>query len=67
MRQSLLFLAISLTLLYMIGGSEALTNALTNMFVLASVQVIRHFLDSRNQVPQQRLRKRTDGDFKSRS
>jgi hypothetical protein len=51
MRKALLFLAISLTLVYLIGGPDDLVEALTRLFVLGGIQVIRHVLDQGSSPP----------------
>jgi hypothetical protein len=45
MLKALLFLAIPLTLVYLIGGSDDVIEALTKLFVLAGIQVVRHVLN----------------------
>ena len=45
MRKALLFLAVPLTLVYLIGGSDDVIEALTRLFVLAGIQVVRHVLN----------------------
>ena len=44
MRKALLILAIPLILVYLIGGSDALIEALTRLFVLGALQVVMHVL-----------------------
>ena len=56
MLKALLFLAIPLTLVYFIGGSDDLIEALTRLFVLGGIQVVRHFLNQTATSPR-RLRK----------
>jgi hypothetical protein len=64
MRNALLYLALPLTLLYLLGGSEALVDALTKVVVLSGVQLITHYLDQSvknqhrlKQVEERRLKK----------
>ena len=45
MRNALLFLAILLTILFLVGGSDALTEALIRLIVLGGIQVITHHLN----------------------
>jgi hypothetical protein len=45
MRNALLFLAITLTILFLAGGPDALTEALIRLFVLGGIQVITHYLN----------------------
>lgn len=44
MRNALLCLALSLALLYFVGGTPAVVEALIRMFVLGAVQVITYHL-----------------------
>ena len=64
MRNALLFLAILLTLLLLVGGPESLIEALTRLVVLAGMQIITHYLNQSvvrgqtlKQVERPRLRK----------
>ena len=45
MRNALLYLAIPLIVLYLLGGSEALIDALTKIVVLSGIQLITRSLD----------------------
>ena len=45
MRNALLYLAIPLIVLYLVGGSEALIDALAKVVVLSGVQLITRYLD----------------------
>ena len=59
MLKALLFLAIPLTLVYLIGGSDDVIEALTKLFVLGGIQVIRHVLDQSSSPP--RTLKKAEG------
>ena len=45
MRNALLFLAILLTLILIVGGPEPLIEALTRLIVLAGMQILTHYLN----------------------
>jgi hypothetical protein len=51
MRNALLYLALPLALLYLLGGSEALIEALTKVVILSGVQLITHYLDQGSKSP----------------
>ena len=64
MRNAVLYLALPLILLYLLGGSEALIEALTKVVALTAIQLVTHYLDqssrrSRNlrQIERHRLKK----------
>jgi len=49
MRNALLLLTILVTLLFLVGGQDALIEALIKLFVLGGLQVISHSLNQTNQ------------------
>ena len=51
MLKALLFLAVPLTLVYLIGGPDDVIEALTKLFVLAGIQVVRHVLNETSLPP----------------
>jgi hypothetical protein len=51
MRNALLYLALPLVLLYLLGGSDALIEALTKVVVLSGVQLITRYLDQGSKPP----------------
>jgi hypothetical protein len=55
MRNTLLYLALPLILLYLLGGSEALIDALTKIVVVSGIQLLTHYVDQ-NSKPPQRLK-----------
>lgn len=67
MRKRLLILALLLTLLYLVGGSEALTDAISKLFVLAGLQVITSLVEEQREsqrmlknIEPRRLKKRRE-------
>ena len=51
MRNRLLILALLLAFLYIVGGPEALRDALTRLFVLAGLQVATNLLERDRNIP----------------
>lgn len=49
MRNALLLLTILVTLLFLVGGQDALIEALIKLFVLGGIQVINHSLNQTSQ------------------
>ena len=51
MRNALVYLALPLALLYLLGGSEALIDALSKIVILTGVQLITHHLNRGTEDP----------------